>query len=245
MAKKFWKVANDIINQSDIILEILDARDISKTRNKEIEDKISIVNKYLIYVINKCDLVNKSDLEKESKKLKNSIFVSSTEYHGFKMLKERIIILGKKMNKLPVVGVVGYPNVGKSSVINALKGKHSAKTSSESGFTKGVQMISTKKFVLLDTPGVVSYKENDEIKLGSIGAIDFSKVKDPEDVAYELISKNKDFLISNYDLECEEEDFLESLAFKMNYLMKGGVPDIKRAARKLLQDWQKGKIKII
>jgi len=240
---RFWKVANDIIKNSDIILEVLDSRNITNSRNKEIEDKIKFEKKFLVFVVNKCDLVDRRILEKETNQLKNSIFVSSTKYHGFKMLKERIIILGKKLDKVPTVGVVGYPNVGKSSIINALKGKHSAKTSSESGYTKGVQMISTKKFLLMDTPGVISYREKDENKLGSIGAIDFSKVKDPEEVALELITNNLKLLQRFYKIKKDDEEFLEELALSKNLLIKGGTPDTKRSARKILQDWQKGNIK--
>lgn len=240
---RFWKVANDIIKNSDIILEVLDSRNIVNSRNKEIEDKIRFEKKFLVFVVNKCDLVDKQVLEKKTKSLKNSIFVSSTKYHGFKMLKERIIILGKKLNKIPIVGVVGYPNVGKSSIINALKGKHSAKTSSESGYTKGVQMISAKKFMLMDTPGVISYREKDENKLGSIGAIDFSKVKDPEEVALELIANNLKLLKRFYGIKKEDEEFLEELAIQKKLLVRGGNPDTKRSARKILQDWQKGNIK--
>ncbi|MBW2998215.1 50S ribosome-binding GTPase, partial [Candidatus Woesearchaeota archaeon] len=154
---KFWKIANEVIQDSDIILEVLDARNIKGSRNREIEDKVKHAKKVLVYVVNKCDLVEKSILEKETKKIKDCVFVSSTEYHGFKLLKSKILMESKRMGiRKPKVGVVGYPNIGKSSIINALKGKHSARASPESGFTKGVQFIATRNYLLLDTPGVIS-----------------------------------------------------------------------------------------
>ena len=53
------------------------------------------------------------------------------------------------------VGVLGYPNTGKSSIINALKGRASAPTSPVSGYTKGMQWIrASKRMYLLDPPGV-------------------------------------------------------------------------------------------
>ncbi|MBW3020241.1 50S ribosome-binding GTPase [Candidatus Woesearchaeota archaeon] len=242
---KFWKIANDIIKDADIILEVLDARNIEGSRNEEIEHKVRSSDKTIIYVVNKCDLVNKETLEKETKQIKDCIFVSSTAYHGFLKLKSKIMMEAKRMGiKKPKVGVVGYPNIGKSSVINALKGKHSARASSESGFTKGVQFIATRNYLLMDTPGVISYQEKDERKLGSIGAVDFSKVKDPEDVALELLEKRLKLFQDFYKIKEEDEEFLEALAMKYNFLAKKGMPDTKRSARKLLQDWQNGQIKI-
>ncbi len=230
--KSFWKAVNGVISEADIILHIVDARNVNETRNKEIENKVK--KKVLIYVINKCDLVDKDILEREKKELKNSVFVSSTEYHGMRKLKEKIIIAGKRLGiEKPRVGVLGYPNVGKSSVINALKGKGSARTSSQSGFTKGKQDIAAKKFTLIDTPGVIPYKEEESALNGSI---DFSKVKEPEVAVYDLMEKFPD-LLKFYKVED-----LDELAIKKNFLKKKAEPDSNRAARFILKEWQEGKI---
>ncbi|MBW2998744.1 hypothetical protein KY321_04350, partial [Candidatus Woesearchaeota archaeon] len=88
------------------------------------------------------------------------------------------------------------------------------------------------------------YQEKDERKLGSIGAVDFTKVKDPEDVALKLLEDRIELLQKHYDINEEDEEFLEELALKFNFLLKGKKPDTKRSSRKLLQDWQNGEIKV-
>jgi hypothetical protein len=154
----FWVSVNKVIEKADILLLVLDARFVEESRNSEIEKKVG--KKPLIYVITKCDLVDKKIVEKYKNKLKQCIFVSSTEYHGIKMLKEKLLIEAKrdfKDKERVYVGVLGYPNVGKSSLINAINGRSAASTSITSGHTKGAQMIRSGKIMFLDTPGVIPY----------------------------------------------------------------------------------------
>ena len=163
------------------------------------------------------------------------------------ILKKKILRLSR--GKEVVVGILGYPNVGKSSLINALCGKAKARTSSESGFTKGLQKIRVdKRIVLLDTPGVFPQMEKDDSKHGMIGAIDFSKIKNPELVALKLIEENKEVLEAHFKLKIEEgedgEDFLSKIALKYKKIAKGGKPNLDSAAIFLLKEWQTGKIKL-
>lgn len=241
----FWKSVNKVIEDADIILEVIDARNPESTRNEEIESKVERSGRKLIYVINKCDLVeDKTKLDELKHKLKNSVFVSSSEYFGMKMLKEKIIIAGKKTGfKKPRVGVVGYPNVGKSSVINALKGTASAPTSPYSGFTRGVRNVSAKGFMLIDTPGVIPYKE-DKQDHAMTGAVDFTKIKDPEDAVFELMEKFPRLLQKHYSIDMEGDEFLEEFARKKKLIKKGAVLDTRRAAVFIMKEWQTGKIKI-
>jgi ribosome biogenesis GTPase A len=93
------------------------------------------------------------------------------------------------------VGVIGYPNAGKSSVINFITRKGVAKTAKQAGFTKGMQKIRMSEGILiLDTPGVIPTSKyttdnktawNEDAKLG---ARTYSDVKDPEDVVYYLMT---------------------------------------------------------
>jgi len=239
----FWKAVNSIINDADILILVLDSRYIDETRNKEVEDKVAKSGKPFIYALNKCDLSDQEFLEMQRKKMKHSVFVSSTEYHGIKMLKEKIYTLGSQSGlELPRVGLLGYPNVGKSSLANALKGKGSAPTSSVAGHTRGTQHVRAKKFLLLDSPGVIPYRENDDMKHAMIGAKSAEQIKEPEDAVFYLLDKNKEELGKRYNVKVEDyEDFLDAVAIQKNYLIKGGVPDTERAARAILKEWQSEK----
>ncbi len=239
----FWRHVKSVIQQAKIIIEVLDARNIEESRNKEIEDKVKSANKRLLFVINKCDLADPKELNKYKRILKPSVFISSKDKLGTTILKKKILELSK--GKETVVGILGYPNVGKSSLINALSGRGAAKTSSRSGFTRGIQKIRVdNKIMVLDTPGVLPYKENDESKHAKISALDYSQLKNPEVTALKFIEDNKEMVKKCYDLKSEDgDDILEELAYKLKRLLKGNKPDLESTSRTLLKDWQKGKIK--
>ena len=88
----FWQLVNKVIREADVLLLLLDARLVEKTRNMEIEDKVRKAGKVLIYVITKSDLVDKQDVEKYKKTLKPCVFVSAVKHHGTTILRERILI---------------------------------------------------------------------------------------------------------------------------------------------------------
>ena len=238
----FWRHVKQVLHQAEIVIEVLDARFIEDSRNVELEDKIKSFGKKLLFVVNKSDLANKKEIELARKKLMPCVFISSTEKHGTTILKKKILELSR--GKPVVVGVVGYPNVGKSSLINALSGKGAARTSAHSGFTKGLQKVKVdNKIMILDTPGVFPYKEKDQYRLGKIGAIDANQLKDPEAVALELIENEKEIIQKHYKLTKDDsEELLEELAFKLGKVHKGNTPDLELASRALLKDWQRGKI---
>lgn len=249
MAKNFWILVNRLIREADIILEVLDARLIKETRNEEIEKKVEKAQKKILYVISKCDLVEQEFLEKVKKQLKPSIFVSAKKHYGTTMLLQKIAELGK--GKEVTVGVLGYPNVGKSSVINALKGRKSASVSSIAGHTKGLQKIRiSKNILLIDSPGVLSFKETDEVGLSLIGAKDVNKVKDPEAVALQLIELFQeqgklDNIAKAYAIQIQETDsfeILEEIALKKKRVKKANTPDTKMMATIMIRDWQGGKL---
>jgi len=244
----FWRIVNQVIEDADVLLLILDARMIDETRNPEIENKVGHAGKPLVHVITKCDLVDKTVVEKFKKTLNNCVFVSATKHYGTTMLRDKILIEAKRVypkKKAITVGVLGYPNVGKSSIINALKGRKSAPTSILSGYTKGVQKVrADNRIMLLDTPGVIPYQEKDRMKHALIGTIDFNNTKEPDLVVMELMQRFPKKIESFYEVEPNEdlEAVIEVIAVKRNILKKGNVPDIMRTSRMILKDWQKGVI---
>jgi len=252
--QKFWQDVNDVISESDIVLNIIDARMPEMTRNKKLEAMIENYKKPFIFVINKSDLITRHQIKihkHELEEIAPCVFISTRKRHGITLLRKKIYEISKKRSIGTVkVGVVGYPNTGKSSVINALAGKSKAKTSPKSGWTRGVQWINAGSGLkLLDTPGVVPIEETDEVRKALIGIIDPSKLKYPEDTANEiikiLIEKNKKGLENLYGFKIESEDtfeIMESIGKAKKMLKKGGLIDMNRLYMKIIHDWQKGRL---
>ena len=227
------------------MLLVLDARLVDETRNLEIENKIEKAGKKIIYVINKSDLVDKKYLESIKSEFENCVFMSAKMHLGTNLLRQEIMRLSK--GEKVTVGVLGYPNTGKSSVINALSGKGSAKVAPISGYTRALQIIkASNKIYMLDSPGVIPFQEKHELKHLLIGSMNPDKAKDPDLAAEKLLERNKGKLEGCYGIDVTEDDegygLLEKVALKLNYMMTGGKPDIIRASIKIIHDWQKGKI---
>ena len=245
MPKNFWKIVRDVIEDSDVLLLIMDSRMVEESRNHEIETKVAASHKPLIYVINKADLVDKKSLEKWQRILKPCVFVSATMHLGGSYLREAIMKKAPSTGQFNV-GVLGYPNTGKSSIINMLKGKGSAKTSSKSGYTTGVQKVRiNKRMSVLDTPGVFPYREKDEAKHMLMSARTFGDVKDPEATCIKFLETYSDQAEEFYGVKHDKdpEVVLERIAVKLKKMKKGGEPDINSTARMIIRAWQTGKIK--
>ncbi|MFA4953286.1 MAG: GTPase [Candidatus Pacearchaeota archaeon] len=247
--EKIPEVVKKIIAESDIILEVLDARFPKETQNKEIEDYIKSKGKKIIYILNKSDLIE--SMKKSF--LFPSIYVSSKKRNGGRILRDRIKIEAKKIKKDKItVGVIGYPNTGKSSLINLLIGKSSARFSAEAGFTKGVQKLRlSPKILLLDSPGVIPNEEYSTTgkfsgKHAEIGVKTYDKIKDPEIMVAELMKKYPHIIENFYkiDTEGDSEILLEKLGKQKRFFKKGGEVNTDTSARLILKDWQMGNIKV-
>jgi hypothetical protein len=257
---KYPFLAEKIIQMSDIILEILDARFIKETRNPELEEQIKKQKKRIIYVFNKADLINiKKTNKEEIDSLNPKVFVSCSSRKGIKELRNKIKITSyrienradKILNKI-TVGVIGYPNTGKSSVINLLSGKSSAGVGADAGFTRSIQKIKlTSEIVLIDSPGVIparEYSSSDALAKSrntKVGARSYSQVKYPETVVADLMKEFPSLLENFYKISSggDSEILMEKLGRKKGFLNKGNKVDEDKTARLILKDWQEGKIR--
>jgi ribosome biogenesis GTPase A len=249
--RNFWKIVDDVIDQVDLVLEICDARLPDLTRNKRIEYLTKKKGKKLLIVFNKVDLVDEKSLNELRNVMKeNFVFVSCKKRFGFARLRKMINSF-KGQRKEIRVGVVGYPNTGKSSIINALVGRRKALTSSIAGFTKGVQWITDHKGLLLyDTPGVIPIDEKDELRKAIISAVSPQNIKDVDMVAQKIIEMllpKKDVIERLYGIRIGEDNpemIIEMIGEKRNYFKKGGSVDINRTCVKIINDWQKGRLRL-
>lgn len=255
-SKRIWNELYKVIDSSDVVLMVLDARDPQGTRCKQIEEFLrkEKPHKHLVFILNKVDLVPTWVTQRW-------VAVLSSEYptvafhasltHPFG--KGAIINLLRQFSKLHAdkkqisVGFVGYPNVGKSSVINCLRSKKVCKVAPIAGETKVWQYITLmQRIYLIDCPGVVysGVAETDTEKVLK-GVVRVEMCPDPDQYIPAVLEKvKKEYMIKTYKIPdwTDSEDFLTKLGKRMGKLMKGGEPDLTITARIVLNDWQRGKL---
>ncbi|MFC1455143.1 GTPase, partial [Candidatus Undinarchaeota archaeon] len=234
-----------LIRKADVIIEVIDARNPEGTRSKDIEKRIKNYGKRFVIAINKCDLISKEESERIKKKLARigpTVFTSATKKLGTSKLREAIRTTAPK---LPAkVAMVGYPNVGKSQLSNALKGKSAARVSPVPGHTRSQQWISVSKNIrLYDTPGVIPRWESEESLVMKF-AVDPDKMKFPEkaaaDILKYLMRKDEEIVFSRYGVVGSPEEVLVEIAKRRGKLLKGGIPDTITAAKIVIREWNKG-----
>ncbi|KAL7084412.1 hypothetical protein ACP275_14G222000 [Erythranthe tilingii] len=281
--KTFYKELVKVIDASDVILEVLDARDPIGTRCVDMEKMVmsSGPDKHLVLLLNKIDLVPRESVEKWLKYLREELpavaFKCSTQEQkanlgwkrapkGNKSVKSQSLLqtsdcLGAEtlikllknysrsfeIKKSITVGIIGLPNVGKSSLINSLKRSHVVNVGATPGLTRSMQEVHLDSNVkLLDCPGVVMLKstENDaSIALRNCKRIE--KLADPIGPVTEILKLCPErVLVTLYKVPSFDsvDDFLQKVGTVRGKLKKGGIVDVDTAARIVLRDWNEGKI---
>uniref|UniRef100_A0A667Z5H6 Nucleolar GTP-binding protein 2 n=1 Tax=Myripristis murdjan TaxID=586833 RepID=A0A667Z5H6_9TELE len=254
-SKRIWGELYKVVDSSDVIIQVLDARDPMGTRSQSIETYLKKEKpwKHLIFVLNKCDLiptwVTKRWVAVLSKEYPTLAFHASlTNSFG----KGSLIQLLRQFGKLHTdkkqisVGFIGYPNVGKSSVINTLRSKKVCNVAPLAGETKVWQYITLmRRIFLIDCPGVVYPSEDSESDIVLKGVVQVEKIRNPEEHIGAVLERAKpEYIQKTYRVPTwsSAEDFLEKLAFRTGKLLKGGEPDLTTVSKMVLNDWQRGRI---
>ena len=149
------------------------------------------------------------------------------------------------LKRAVTVGVVGYPNVGKSSVINSLRRAKAVGVSSTPGFTKHVQEVEIESNIkILDCPGIVFDSSSDpDMVLRNVLKIDnIDDFFSPVQRIIQKVSSMKIQEIYQIDEFNDVTSCLGNLARKRGKLKKGGVTDLEAAGKIILHDWVTGKI---
>ena len=253
----------------DIVIEILDARVPLASQNPDIEDAIK--NKKKIIVLNKADLADNNStnkwIEYYAKKGIKAVAIEANTSKGIKdvieAIKEEYSEIKEKYAQKGRIGkairvmVVGIPNVGKSTFINGLAKRNTAKVGNKPGVTKQKQWIKvTNDIELMDTPGMLwpKFKDNEQgVHLAFVGTIGDNAI-DKEEIAYYLL----DYLIKNYPQKLENRfnlevkdgnnnqketmEVLEEIARKRGALLSGGNINMQKISDIILNEFQSGKL---
>ena len=260
---KAKRMMQENISLIDLIIEIVDARIPLSSRNPDIDELGK--NKSRIILLNKSDLsdgkYNELWMDYFKKMGFHVVLVNSKNGQGVKSIqgvvqeacKEKIERDRKRgiINRPVRAMVVGIPNVGKSTFINAFAGKACTKTGNKPGVTKGKQWIRlNKQLELLDTPGILWPKFEDQLiglRLALIGSMN-DEVLHVDELAMELIKflgeNYKDLFLSRYQIEWDEDPYvvLENLCIKRGCIAKGEKADILKGSNLLLDEFRAGKI---
>lgn len=261
---KTRRLIEENLKMIDVVVEIIDARIPLSGRNPAFDDMLR--SKPRLIVMNKSDIADERATSQWINYFRaqglNVIPISCTTGAGINRIGEAARGLvrdklerdrEKGRSRTLKIMMVGIPNVGKSSLINRLVGKASAKTGDRPGVTKGKQWIRIKGDIeLLDTPGILPQKFEDEEtakRLAYTGAIK-DEIINTELLAFSLLEYLRDSysaeLCARYKLNSvdglEGWEILDNIAKRRGFIISGGEADTERAANTVLDELRGCKI---
>jgi len=222
--KECLEELNTIIEESKVILFVLDARVPSECRSSYFESKCSSQNKGLIFVLNKADLVPKEVLKKWKKELNKdhpTVTFSSIESNY-----EDVVKKIEEIKKGTKVGIIGYPNMGKKTLLERLN-------------KSSIENLQLPKKV----GTILSKQEPTSLIVKTVE--DINDVGDPYVLVHALLKKiPKEKVLLKYEIPDYKttQEFLEHTSRSKRLILKGGLTDYDKTAREVLADWIFGRI---
>jgi ribosome biogenesis GTPase A len=223
------------LKKIDIVVIVLDAR--APVATTSFEMKI-FKDKQRVFLLNKTDLADSEYNKKwacEIAKLYPTLLVNKDTNR-----KELLTFLKSIPTKYanPRIAVVGVPNVGKSTIINKILGRHKAKTGAQPGITRGVQWVNVEGFTVLDSPGILFseiFSKDIAAKLLLIGSLPIENVDDEIfDYAFKIYA-------SAAGVQKDIVQFLEEYGRSRGLLKKGGQVDYEKAKTLFFKEVSEGK----
>lgn len=252
--------AAEAMEKVDLVLEVLDARVPQASSNPLIAQLRAHRQRPCLKILNKSDLADPAATQQwiehfNAQKDTHAITISSKKPADVARVPGVALKLaphrGTPLKPLRIM-IMGIPNVGKSTLMNALLKKRVAKVGDEPAVTKTQQRLYLgNNIVLIDTPGMMWPKiehPSDGLMLAASHAIGVNAIIEEEVAAFlgELLLKHYPHLLkARYGFDTEGMDgigVVEAVAARRGYRLKGGSFDVEKAAHTLLQDYRAGAI---
>lgn len=233
----------------DGIVEVVDARLPLSSRNPDLQD---LSRKPRFVVLAKIDLADPACTEEWisywAAREERIIPADLIKGIGLRELRSQVRDTFVDLKRPPRLLVVGIPNVGKSTLINRLTGRRAAQVGARPGVTKGKQWLSARGMQLLDSPGILWPKFDDQEvarKLAVIASIR-DEVLDAVEIAAWLLAflqcKYSEVVLERYGELNPSQHPLEEIGRKRGCLLRGGIVDLNQAAALVLKDYRSGKL---